>query len=75
MGSLFIIFVVTLLFGILPFKIKKNLKMGLGIKLLNCFTGGMFLSLALVHILPEALETYSKCSHDHHQHHHVAIPA
>lgn len=72
--SLIIIFGVTLVFGVLPFKMKKSLKMGIGIKLLNCFTGGMFISLALVHILPEALETYSKCSHDHHTHHHVAIP-
>jgi zinc transporter ZupT len=52
-------FLVTVGFGFLPYKTKKQMKPKLWKKLLNVFTGGMFLSLGLIHILPEAQEIYN----------------
>lgn len=49
-----------MLFAILPYKKKNMIKPRLGLRLLNAFTGGMFLSLGLVHILPEAQEMFNK---------------
>lgn len=66
--STFVIFAITFLFAVMPYKKKGFMKPRLGLKLLNAFTGGMFLSIGLVHIMPEAQEMYNKkspCSHNH----------
>ena len=54
LGAGVLIFVITLLLGLLPYKKKGIMKPKLWLRLLNSFTGGMFLALGLVHILPEA---------------------
>lgn len=55
---LIITFIVTLIFGLLPYKTNFLKKFTLFMGLLNAFSGGMFLSMGVVHILPEAIETY-----------------
>lgn len=45
-----------LIFGILPLKIptfRTNKKL---LSLSNCFAGGLFIAIGLIHILPEAHE-------------------
>ncbi len=53
-----ITFLVTLVFGLLPYKWNFLRKFTLFMGLLNAFSGGMFLSMGVVHILPEAIATY-----------------
>ena len=53
-----ITFAVTLGFGILPYKSAFLKRFTLLLGLLNAFSGGMFLSMGVVHILPEAVATY-----------------
>lgn len=57
---LVIIFLITALFGILPYKTGFLKKYVLFVGILNAFSGGMFLSMGVVHILPEAIETYQQ---------------
>ena len=62
--SIFIIFTITFLFGLLPlallklfekkFASKNKLRKWIG--LLNCFSGGVFFGTAMLHLLPEAVE-------------------
>ncbi len=54
-----VVFVITLVFGVLPYKRKNAIKPKLWVNLLNAFTGGMFLSIGLIHIFPEAQELYN----------------
>ena len=60
MGAGSILFLVSLVFGYLPIlMVKLNIKehvMGY----CNCFSGGLLLSIGLIHIMPEALEMRSK---------------
>ena len=53
-----ITFFITLIFGLLPYKTGFLRKFTLAMGILNAFSGGMFLSMGMVHILPEAIETY-----------------
>jgi zinc transporter 1/2/3 len=55
---LVITLVVTLSFGILPYKSNILKKFTLFMGIFNAFSGGMFLSMGMVHILPEAMATY-----------------
>jgi zinc transporter 1/2/3 len=55
---LVITFIVTFIFGMLPYKTGFLKKFTLVMGILNAFSGGMFLSMGVVHILPEAIETY-----------------
>lgn len=57
---LLITLVVTLSFGLLPYKSKFLKRFTFFISLLNAFSGGMFLSMGMVHILPEAVASYKK---------------
>ena len=54
--GLIIIILVTLVFGILPLKLKKFRSNKTLISFSNCFTAGLFIALGLLHILPEAHE-------------------
>ena len=58
--SLFIILIIGVIFGLLPYFIKscrKNLEC---LSLVNSFAGGLFLGIGLFHILPEANEKFEK---------------
>lgn len=55
---LLITLIITLIFGLLPYKTGFLRKFTLFIGILNAFSGGMFLSMGMVHVLPEAIETY-----------------
>ena len=56
---IFVIFIVTLS-GVLPLKISCIRKSEAGLSYLNCFSAGMFLTIALIHMLPESVEEYDK---------------
>lgn len=56
---IFVIFIIAFVSGILPAKIKgcgtNKTFMGLA----NSFSGGLFLAIALVHVLPEVTDEYN----------------
>ena len=54
---IFVIFVVSLA-GILPLKIKAINNSESGLSYLNCFSAGMFLAIALIHMMPESVSEY-----------------
>lgn len=47
-------------FGLIPAYSKKCRSHTIILSLMNCFAGGLFLSMAFVHILPEAAESYNE---------------
>ena len=60
-GLLFVIFFEALFGGLLPLAIVKSLpKMTGVISLMNAFSGGIFLTAGLVHILPHVVEEGEK---------------
>lgn len=59
------IFFISLGFGILPAKVKSCGRNPRFMSMANAFSGGLFLAIALVHILPEAVEGYEEYLHDH----------
>ena len=69
---IFVIFFMALIAGIIPNKSNacRNSATLLGVA--NAFTGGIFLAIALLHILPEASETYADlmAPEDEHEHDH-----
>jgi zinc transporter 1/2/3 len=54
---IFILFVVIYT-GLIPAYSKYCRKSAFTLSLMNCFSGGVFLAMALMHILPEAVEIY-----------------
>lgn len=58
---IFVIFTLTLT-GILPIKFKALKKSESALSYLNCFSAGMFLAIALIHMMPEAVESYDEYS-------------
>lgn len=56
---IFVIFGLTL-FGILPLKVPAIKKSEQGLSYLNCFSAGMFLAIAVIHMLPESVEDYNE---------------
>lgn len=65
--GIFVLFFITFLIGLIPFALlrifekklsKENVKKWIGI--LNCFTGGVFLGTAILHLLPESRELLTK---------------
>ena len=50
---------------LLPMKIEKISKSHAIMSYLNCFAGGMFLSISFVHMLPESVEQYSAHIKEH----------
>ena len=47
----------TLFFGILPIKVPKFRSNAKLLSFSNCFAGGLFLAIGLIHVLPEAIES------------------
>jgi zinc transporter ZupT len=46
--------------GMIPAFSLKCRNSQTSLSLMNCFAGGVFLAMALIHILPEAAETYNE---------------
>jgi solute carrier family 39 (zinc transporter), member 1/2/3 len=53
---IFIIFGVALVAGVLPSKVKSCGKNKKFMSMANAFSGGLFLAIALVHVLPEVTD-------------------
>lgn len=71
--SLLIILGLTILFGFVPYFWKKCRKSTKILGLANSFSGGIFLGIALFHLLPESAEMvkdYFNPEHDEHDHDH-----
>ena len=64
-----IIIIFTMLFismaGILPTKLPLFKKSETALSYLNCFSAGMFLAIAFVHMLPEAVEQHEEFIENH----------
>lgn len=58
LGSAALIFAMSFFFAYLPFMIKSFKTNKTLISLANCFAGGIFLSAALIHIIPEAFDQW-----------------
>ena len=65
-----VVFLIALISGILPAKIKGCGKNPTFMGLANSFSGGLFLAIALVHILPEVVEEYNEWVNKDDDHHH-----
>ena len=63
-GMLFLIWVCCIL-GIVPKLIPQIANSPLTLSLLNCFSGGIFLSMAFIHIIPESIEAWDEYSTEH----------
>jgi zinc transporter ZupT len=55
---IFVIFLVSMIAGIVPMKWKKCRKNEHFLGIANTFSGGVFLAIAFVHIIPEANSLY-----------------
>ena len=58
--SLFVILIIGVIFGLLPYFIKSCRKNVDCLSLVNTFGGGLFLGIGLFHILPETNEKFEK---------------
>ncbi len=67
------VFAVAFLAGVLPLKIKGcGAGNPLFMSLANAFSGGLFLAIALFHILPEVTDGYHHYLEEQHHHEEVA---
>ena len=57
-GFVFFIWCLAMFFGILPAKIKGCGQNPMFMSLANSFSGGLFLAIALCHILPDVVKDY-----------------
>ncbi len=55
-----LIFCVALGFGVLPAKVKKCGRNPTFMSMANSFSGGLFLAIALVHILPDVVKEWAE---------------
>ena len=51
-------FVECLLFGLIPQKVTRCRKNEAALSIANAFSGGVFLAIAFVHIIPETARLY-----------------
>jgi zinc transporter 1/2/3 len=51
---IFVVFAIAVVFGVLPAKVKACKESPRFLGFANAFSGGLFLAIALIHILPEA---------------------
>lgn len=65
-----VVFLIAVISGILPAKIKSCGQNPTFMGLANSFSGGLFLAIALVHILPEVVEEYNEWANPDEHHHH-----
>ena len=57
-----IVFLESLIFGIVPQKWKRCRKNETMLSVANAFSGGVFLAIAFVHIIPESARLYYEYS-------------
>jgi preprotein translocase subunit SecY len=57
---IFVIFGIALFFGVLPAKVKRCGRNPKFMSMANAFSGGLFLAIALVHILPDVVKDYGE---------------
>lgn len=57
--SMIVIMFFIIYIGMIPAFSNRCRKSETSLSLLNCFAGGVFLAMALIHILPEASDTYN----------------
>ena len=57
-GFIALIFIITILAGLIPIQTKSCRENAKLLGILNTFSGGVFLAIAFVHILPEAANNY-----------------
>ena len=62
---IFLIFAISLFFGILPAKVKSCGRNPRFMSMANAFSGGLFLAIALVHILPDVVKDYNEWVEEH----------
>lgn len=55
-----LVFFIALVFGIVPAKVKRSGRNRTFMSLANAFSGGLFLAIALVHLLPHVANDYSE---------------
>ena len=60
---IFVIFAIALGFGILPAKVKSCGRNPKFMSVANSFSGGLFLAIALIHILPDVIKDYEEYLH------------
>ena len=64
-GFIIAIFLLALLTGLIPIKCKGFKESPLIIGIANAFSGGVFLAIALVHVLPDITEGYASYNEEH----------
>jgi zinc transporter ZupT len=57
---IFVIFGIALGFGVLPAKVKSCGRNPKFMSMANAFSGGLFLAIALIHILPDVINDYTE---------------
>ena len=57
-GFIVLIFLITMLAGLTPIKTKSCRENANLLGIMNTFSGGVFLAIAFVHILPETANQY-----------------
>lgn len=68
LGFAFAVFLISFVSGVLPLKIKGcGSNNPLFMSVANAFSGGLFLAIALIHILPEVAMEYEHYVEDHHE--------
>lgn len=60
---IFVIFGIALGFGVLPAKVKSCGRNPRFMSMANSFSGGLFLAIALIHILPDVIKDYEEYLH------------
>lgn len=63
-GFLFVFLIVSMI-GVLPIKLKSVFKSEAGLSYLNCFSAGLFLAIAAVHLMPEAVHEHQEYTEHH----------
>lgn len=58
LGFIFVIFIESVLFGVIPQRWKRCRSNEHFLSIANCFSGGVFLTIAFVHIIPESTKLY-----------------
>lgn len=51
-------FIITLTFGSMPLRMKAFRENKMVLALANAFSGGLFLAVGILHLLPEAAENF-----------------
>lgn len=69
-GFIFLVWAIALFFGVLPAKVKSCGRNPKFMSMANAFSGGLFLAIALVHILPDVVKDFDEYNEEQHQHDH-----